>query len=312
MVAKIRVEEKLQPLPPRCGIRHPDPKTMSHSAVANASPVAVIGGGHMARSLVAGLRARGWPAAAIAVSEPRAEARADLARDFGIATHADNLAAARGATTWVLAVKPQSLPEVCVPLAALAQASRPLVVSIAAGVSTAQLARWLGPNLAIVRCMPNLPASIGAGATGMVGNAHVDAAAAAQAVALLGALGTTAWIDDEARMDAVTGVSGTGPAYLFLLAEAMQAAAQAEGLDAPTSRALIAQTLLGAARLLAESGEQPAELRRRVTSPGGTTEAAMAVFDAGGFVPLVGQAIAAATRRGGELSAALQLPVAAA
>jgi len=274
--------------------------------------LAVIGGGHMARSLVAGLRARGWPAASIAVSEPRAEARAELARDFGIATHADNHAAVRGASTWVLAVKPQSLPEVCLPLAALAQQARPLVVSIAAGVSTAMLAQWLGPGLAIVRCMPNLPASIGCGATGMVGNAHVDAAAAAQAGMLLGALGTIAWVDDESRMDAVTGVSGTGPAYLFLLAEAMQAAALAEGLEPETARALIAQTLLGAARLLAESGEPPAELRRRVTSPGGTTEAAMQVFTDGGFVPLVGAAIAAATRRGGELAAALQAPEAAA
>ncbi len=273
--------------------------------------LAVIGGGHMARSLVAGLRAQGWPAAAIAVSEPRAEARADFARDFGIATHADNLAAARGAPTWVLAVKPQSLPEVCAQLAPLACAQRPLVVSIAAGVSTAQLAGWLGADLAIVRCMPNLPASIGAGATGLVANAHVDAGAATRVEALLGALGTTAWIDDEAHMEAVTGVSGTGPAYLFLLAEAMQSAAITEGLAPDTARALIAQTLLGASRLLAESGEPPAELRRRVTSPGGTTEAAMAVFAAGGFVPLVRAAIAAATRRGGELAAALQAPEAA-
>ncbi|MGH8028357.1 MAG: pyrroline-5-carboxylate reductase, partial [Arenimonas sp.] len=207
--------------------------------------------------------------------------------------------------TWVLAVKPQSLPEVCAQLAPLARTARPLVVSIAAGVSTAQLAHWLGDGLAIVRCMPNLPASIGAGATGLFANAHVAADAAARVESLLGALGTTAWIDDEAQMDAVTGVSGTGPAYLFLLAEAMQAAAVDEGLAPETARALIVQTLLGAARLLAESGEAPAELRRRVTSPGGTTEAAMAVFSAGGFVPLVGAAIAAATRRGGELAAAL-------
>jgi pyrroline-5-carboxylate reductase len=262
----------------------------------------------MARSLVAGLRSRGWPAESIVVTGPRSQARAAFERDFGVATHADNLAAARMAMTWVLAVKPQSLPQVCAQLAPLAHGMRPLVVSIAAGVSTAQLAQWLGADLAIVRCMPNLPASIGAGATGLVANAHVDADAAARVEALLGALGTTAWIDDEARMDAVTGVSGTGPAYLFLLAEAMQAAAIHEGLAPDTARALIAQTLLGASRLLAESGEPPAELRRRVTSPGGTTEAAMAVFTTGGFVPLVGAAIAAATRRGGELSAALATP----
>jgi pyrroline-5-carboxylate reductase len=267
------------------------------------SRLAVIGGGHMARSLVAGLRARGWPAAHIAVSEPRADARAAFTHDFGVATHADNADAARSASTWVLAVKPQSLPLVCGGLADLAAARRPLVVSIAAGVSSVQIEGWLGAGLPIVRCMPNLPASIGAGATALFANAHVDAGARTRADALLGALGTTAWLEDEARMDAVTGVSGTGPAYLFLLAEAMQAAALAEGLAPDTARALIAQTLVGAARLLQESDVAPAELRRRVTSPGGTTEAAMAVFERGGFVPLVGAAIAAATRRGAELAA---------
>ena len=275
-------------------------------------PLAVIGGGHMARSLVAGLRARGWPAAAIAVSGPRAETRAAFADAFGVDAFADNRDAARFAPTWVLAVKPQTLPVVCDELADLARAHRPLVVSIAAGVSTMQLAAWLGDGVPIVRCMPNLPASIGAGATAMFANAHVDAAARARVEALLGALGTTAWLDDEAGMDAVTGVSGTGPAYLFLLAEAMQAAAVREGLDAATARALIAQTLVGASRLLQESGEAPAELRRRVTSPGGTTQAAMGVFDRGGFVPLVGAAIAAATRRGAELAAQVARPEATA
>jgi pyrroline-5-carboxylate reductase len=277
---------------------------------AGAEPVAVIGGGHMARSLVGGLLKRGWPAASIAVAEPLPAARAALADDFRVRVFADNAEAARCATTWVLAVKPQSLPEACAPLATLAAANLPLVISIAAGVPMARLAGWLGAGVPIVRCMPNLPARIGAGVTGLVANAIVAPGQVVRAEALLAALGATVWLDDEAQMDAVTALSGTGPAYLFLLAEAMQAAGEAQGLDAGTARALTVQTLHGSARLLAAETLDAAALRVQVTSPGGTTEAAMAVFEAGGFRPLVGAAIAAATRRGGELAAALSPPVA--
>jgi pyrroline-5-carboxylate reductase len=279
---------------------------MSLPSTDSPQRLAVIGGGNMARALVAGLLGRGWPAAAIAVAEPVPAAREALARDFGVAVHANNAAAAGLASTWVLAVKPQSLPDVCAGLAALAQASRPLVVSIAAGATTAQLGAWLGDTLPIVRCMPNLPAMIGAGATGLVANRYVSPAQAESARALLGALGATHWLADEGQMDAVTALSGTGPAYLFLLAEAMQAAGEAQGLAADTARALTVETLHGAARLLAESGEPPATLRERVTSPGGTTAAAMEVFAARGFQVVVAEAIAAAERRAGTLSAALR------
>ncbi|MGN6512332.1 MAG: pyrroline-5-carboxylate reductase [Lysobacteraceae bacterium] len=271
----------------------------------NASDtIAFVGGGNMARSLVGGLVARGTPAGRIRVAEPVAALREGLAREFGVAAFADNAQAAAGAATWVLAVKPQVMRAVCEALAPLAQAQRPLVVSIAAGITSTQLARWLGGGVAVVRTMPNTPALLGAGVTGLHANAAVDAPGRAAAEALLSAAGRTVWIDDEARMDAVTALSGSGPAYVFLLAEAMQAAGEAEGLPADAARILALQTILGAARMLIEGGEPAAELRRRVTSPGGTTQAALEAFEAGGFRALVARAIHAATERGRALSAA--------
>jgi pyrroline-5-carboxylate reductase len=266
--------------------------------------IAFLGGGNMARSLIGGLVARCWPAARLHVAEPHAPLREALVRDFGIVAHADNDEAAAAATVWLFAVKPQVLRSVAQALAARAQAQRPLAISIAAGITGAQLDRWLGGGQAIVRAMPNTPALLGAGATGLHANAAVDAAQRALAERLLAATGTTTWIDDEPGMDAVTALSGSGPAYVFLLAEAMQAAGEAEGLDPAAARALTLQTLHGAARMLVESGDAPAILRQRVTSPGGTTQAAIEAFEAGGFHALVARAIAAAAQRGRALSAA--------
>ena len=270
----------------------------------NPHTIAFIGGGNMARSLIGGLIARGTAVDAIRVSEPVDVLREGLARDFGIATTADNAEAAAPAGLWVLAVKPQVMRAVCEALAPLAQQARPLVVSIAAGITAAQLQRWLGGGIAVVRTMPNTPALLGAGVTGLFASAEVGANGREQAANLLASAGKTVWIDDEAKMDAVTATSGSGPAYVFLLAEAMQAAAEAEGLPAEAARTLVLETVLGAARMLTESGEPAAELRRRVTSPGGTTQAAIETFEAGGFRALVGQAIANATERGRQLSAA--------
>jgi pyrroline-5-carboxylate reductase len=263
-----------------------------------------IGGGNMARSLIGGLVARGQPAASIHVAEPHAPLREALAHDFGVRVHADNAEAASVAGVWVFAVKPQVMRAVAEALAPVAQRSRPLVVSIAAGITGVQLERWLGGELPVVRAMPNTPALLGAGATGLHANARVDAAQRTLAEGLLGATGITAWIPDEAAMDAVTALSGSGPAYVFLLAEAMQAAGEAQGLSAETARALALQTVFGAARMLVESGESAATLRERVTSPNGTTQAALETFEAGGFRQLVAQAIARAAERGRELAAA--------
>jgi pyrroline-5-carboxylate reductase len=269
----------------------------------NDSCIAFIGGGNMARSLIGGLVARGHDPARLRVAEPVAALREALTTDFGVAGFASAPEAADGAEVWLLAVKPQVLRPVCESLAALAQARRPLVVSIAAGITTAQIDRWLGGGQAVVRTMPNTPALLGAGATGLYATAQVAPPRRAAAEQLMQAAGITAWIDDEALMDAVTAVSGSGPAYVFLLAEAMQAAGVAQGLDADTARRLVQQTLLGAARMLSESPESAATLRQRVTSPGGTTQAAVETFEAGGLRALVASAVDAAARRGRELAA---------
>jgi pyrroline-5-carboxylate reductase len=277
---------------------------MPRSGHAQADAVAFIGGGNMARSLIGGMVSRGTDPTGIHVAEPVDALRDALARDFGVQVHADATAAAASAGTWVFAVKPQVMRAVCTGLADLARDTRPLSISIAAGITGTQLSAWLGGNAAVVRAMPNTPALLGAGVTGLHANAAVHADGRARAQALLATAGETVWIDDEALMDAVTAVSGSGPAYVFLLAEAMEDAARAQGLPADAARTLVTQTLLGAARMLTEAGEPPAGLRRRVTSPGGTTQAAIEAFEAGGLRALVADAIAAATLRGRELSAA--------
>ena len=276
---------------------------MSFPSIA-LPPVAFIGGGNMARALIGGMVRGGAAARDIHVSEPYAPNREGLAAEFGISTTEDNAAAASKATVWVLATKPQVLRDVCEALAPLAQAQRPLVVSIAAGITSSQLDCWLGGGIAVVRTMPNTPALLGAGVTGLYATAAASAAQKALADALLKPAGETVWIDDEALMDAVTAASGSGPAYVFLLAEAMQAAAETEGLPADAARTLVVETIAGAARMLKESGETATTLRQRVTSPNGTTQAALDAFAAGGFTPLVAAAVHAARKRGAELSAA--------
>lgn len=266
--------------------------------------LAFIGGGNMARSLIGGLLRTGAAASSIRVAEPQAQAREALAREFGVATFAENRLAAADAEVLLLAVKPQVMPALKAELRDVLQRQRPLLVSIAAGVRLDQLERWFGA-LPIVRCMPNTPALIGAGATGLCANARVSPPQKAQAQHILDAVGLTRWLDEEASMDTVTALSGSGPAYFFALVEAMEDAAVAQGMPLATARALAAQTCLGAGRMLAEGGEAPGELRRRVTSPNGTTQAALESFAADGLPRVVAHAIAAATRRGAELAAEL-------
>ncbi|GAB2523127.1 pyrroline-5-carboxylate reductase [Lysobacter humi (ex Lee et al. 2017)] len=267
------------------------------------APIAFIGGGNMARSLIGGLVAQGTPADTIRVAEPVAGLRDALAHDFGVRTFATAAEAATGAGTWLLAVKPQVMRTVCGELADAAS-RRPLVVSIAAGITAAQLDRWLGGGHAVIRAMPNTPSLIGEGVTGLYATPAVSATQREAAEGLLRTGGPTVWIDDEALMDAVTAVSGSGPAYVFLLAESMQAAAIRQGLPADTARLLVQQTIAGAAAMLVRSGEPADVLRTRVTSPGGTTQAAVESFQADGLEAVVDRAIDAATRRGRALSAA--------
>jgi len=273
-----------------------------------ANTITFIGGGNMARSLIGGLVAHGQPPESIHVAEPYAPLRAALAHDFSVQVHADNLEAADSGSVWVFAVKPQIMRPVAEALAEVAQRQRPLLISIAAGITSHQLERWLGGHLPVVRTMPNTPALLGAGATGLFANALVSGQQRHFAEELLKATGLTVWIDDEAHMDAVTALSGSGPAYVFLLAEAMQEAGEAQGLSEEAARALALQTIYGAALMLVESKEPASTLRQRVTSPGGTTQAAIESFEAGGFRELVSGAIAAATLRGLELSAANESP----
>jgi pyrroline-5-carboxylate reductase len=281
---------------------------VSVSAPKSAQSIAFIGGGNMARSLIGGLINTGIPKNQIAVSEPNSDLRTQLAEDFGIAVHASNVDAARHADVVVLAVKPQVMKTVCADLRDAVQSTKALVVSIAAGIRIAQLDAWLGGNVAIVRCMPNTPALIGAGATGLCANARVTQEQRKRAVNILDATGISRWVDDEKLMDTVTALSGSGPAYFFLLVEALEEAAVAQGLSRDVARELATQTCFGAGKMLRESDVAASELRRRVTSPGGTTQAALESFGADAFNAIVARAIAAATKRGGELSSQLDSP----
>ena len=264
--------------------------------------LAFIGGGNMARSLIGGLVQKGCDPKRISVADPSAEQRALLTGRFPVRTTANNLEASEGADVIVFAVKPQVLRAAAEGLVGQVRTRHPLIVSIAAGITEPDLRAWLGGDAAIVRAMPNTPALLGAGAAGLYANSSVNPDQRATAQALLEAVGTALWIEDESLMDAVTALSGSGPAYFFLLMELMEAAALELGLPAATSRELIQQTAYGAARMAQESGEAPATLRKQVTSPGGTTAAALSVFEEGKLSALVTRALTAARDRGRELS----------
>jgi len=268
----------------------------------SSARIAFIGGGNMARSLIGGLIRAGAEPASLTVGEPDSNLAQALVQKFGVAASAANADAVRDAAIWVLAVKPQVVKSVCESLRDTALARQPLIISIAAGIRVEQIEDWLGGDIAVVRCMPNTPSLIGAGANGLYANARASAEQRDQAERILQAAGTTAWIDDQALMDTVTALSGSGPAYFFLFVEALENAAVAQGMPRKTARALAIQTCLGAGRMLAEDGAAPAELRQRVTSPNGTTQAALDSFSADGFAAIVARAVAAATRRGREMS----------
>ncbi|MDO8697155.1 MAG: pyrroline-5-carboxylate reductase [Pseudomonas sp.] len=266
----------------------------------NSTRIAFIGAGNMAASLIGGLRAQGVAANAICASEPGAEQRSKVAAELGIQVFANNAEAIQGADLVVLAVKPQVMKTVCLELASSLQPGQ-LIVSIAAGIGCASLERWLG-NRAIVRCMPNTPALLREGVSGLYANAQVSAPQRQQAEQLLSAVGLALWLDNEQQIDAVTAVSGSGPAYFFLLIEAMVAAGEKLGLSPATALKLTQQTALGAARMALASDVDASELRRRVTSPNGTTEAAINTFQAGGFEALVEHALNAAAARSAALA----------
>jgi pyrroline-5-carboxylate reductase len=266
----------------------------------NTPRIAFIGAGNMATSLIGGLLAQGIAPASLCASEPGAAQREAVAASHGITLFAANADAVAGADIVLLAVKPQVMQQVCRDLAAHLHPDQ-LIVSIAAGISCASLSSWLGTRR-VVRCMPNTPALLRQGVSGLYANPEVSPAQRQQAEQLLGAVGMVIWLQDEQLIDAVTAVSGSGPAYFFLLMEAMIDAGVNLGLQRQTASMLTLHTALGAARMALESDVEASELRRRVTSPNGTTEAAIRSFQAGGFQALVQQALDAAARRSAELA----------
>lgn len=264
--------------------------------------ITFIGGGNMSTSLVGGLRARGVPAGDLCVTDVRGEQLERLQREFGVRTTTDNGEAVRDADLVVLAVKPQDMAAAAGSIAAEVAARRRIVVSIAAGIRLVDLARWLGPGVPVVRTMPNRPALIGAGITAACAGEHVTVAERAAVEQVLSTAGPLVWLGDESLMDAVTAVSGSGPAYFFLLIEALEDAGTALGLPRDTARRLAVHTALGAGRMAAEGPDDPATLREQVTSKGGTTAAALAVLEADGLRGTVAAAVAAAARRSAELA----------
>ncbi|MDX1452460.1 MAG: pyrroline-5-carboxylate reductase [Oleiphilaceae bacterium] len=267
--------------------------------------LAFIGAGNMASAIIGGLINTGYPAELIVATDPSPEKRAELSERLGVATTGDNLQAAAQSDLVLLAVKPQVLQSVAQELAP-GLGHQPLIVSIAAGIELAMLDAWLGGNLPMIRCMPNTPALVGEGASVLFANAQVSEQQRALASQLFEAVGMCEWIDDEQLMHGVTALSGSGPAYMFYLIEALQAAGEAQGLSASLARKLAAQTALGAARMVQQSELEPAQLKRNVMSPGGTTERGIAVLEEHDLPGLMKQVVTAASQRSVELGEALK------
>lgn len=266
-----------------------------------AHTLCFIGGGNMARSLIGGLIARGRDPKRMTVADPMQGQLDSLHQQFGVNGTMNNAEAASGADVIVLAVKPQEMRNVATVLAS-ALKQRPLVISVAAGIRAADIQRWSG-GAPVVRCMPNRPALQGCGMTGLFATTDVSAEHRRIAADLLSAVGRTLWVEREAQMDVVTAVSGSGPAYFFLLIEMLEEAGIALGLPADVSRQLAVETAYGSGRMAQESPESPAVLRQQVTSPGGTTDAALRVLETENVRAIFAAAIAAAARRSAELAA---------
>lgn len=256
----------------------------------------------MARSLLAGLIASGHPAELLWVSDVNSDTLSALSVQFNVNTTHDNQALIHAVDVLVLAVKPQIMEGVARLIAPILAQRQLLVISIAAGISQTSLSQWLGAETPIVRCMPNTPALVMTGATALFPNQHVNAGQRDLAETIMRAVGVALWVGDEGQLDAVTAVSGSGPAYFFLLMEAMERTALSLGLPSETARLLVLQTALGSAKIAMEAPNSPAQLRQQVTSPGGTTEQAILAFQQGGFAELVEKALHAARDRSIELS----------
>lgn len=263
--------------------------------------ITFIGGGNMANSIIGGLVAQGFDSKNIQVCDPVAETRMALEQNLGVVTTDDNRSAAAAAGTIILAVKPQIMAQVCQELRP-GLGHKPLIISIAAGIPLAKLATWLGDDLAIVRCMPNTPALVQAGASGLYANDHCSQEQRQLAETILSSVGIVEWLADEDLIDAVTAVSGSGPAYFFLFMEAMIDAGVGQGLSREAAANLAIQTCLGAGQLAKSSDVDVAELRRRVCSPGGTTLKAIESFEKNNVRGMVREAMQACALRAKEMA----------
>jgi pyrroline-5-carboxylate reductase len=275
--------------------------------INNIRRLAFIGGGNMAAALISGLTKRGIPGSRLVVADPSQDQLNRLVRDYGINVAADNAGAAQAAEVVILAVKPQQLRMVALGLAPHLQGN-PLVISVAAGIPHAALARWFGPQVPVIRAIPNRPALNGYGATGLYAPASVGAGTRALAETIMAAVGATVWVEHESQMDTVTALSGSGPAYFFLFMEALEAAAHERGLPIEIAHRLTLETAFGAAQMARDSADSLSTLRQQVTSKGGTTAAALEVLDAAGLRAIVAHAVAAADRRSAELAAEYGAP----
>lgn len=259
--------------------------------------IAFIGAGNMARALIGGLIAHGVDPSTMWATN-RSTAKLDsIAKDFAINIATDNNQAAAQADVLVLAVKPNQAAEVCRQLASTIANKQPLIISVMSAVSIEKLLTWLGGDYACVRAMPNTPASIGLGATGLFASMTVSDSQRQQADTIFHAVGITVWLSQESQIDAIVAVSGSSPAYIFLFMEAMQQAAGALGLSSTQAADLVKQTVLGAAQMAAETNVDVTALRKAVTSPGGNTEKAITVFEQGQLRQLVADAMTAACKQ---------------
>ena len=267
--------------------------------------IAFIGCGNLSTSLVRGLLASGYPKEKIWVTNRSAEKNQLLRDTLGVHAGEDNHEAAKQAEVIVLGVKPQQMQLLTKDVASIVQEKKPLIISVAIGISTEMLSNWLEGNLAIVRSMPNTPAIVSTGASGLYANAHVTELQKAFAESLHRAVGIAIWVDKESLIDVVAALSGSGPAYFFYMIEAMQSAAVKLGLPEKEAGELALQTALGASRLALESEDDVVTLRRKVTSPKGTTEQAIKVFDERQFPSMIEEGMRAAIVRAQELTASL-------
>ena len=264
--------------------------------------IAFLGCGNMGTSLISGLLANGHPASSLSGVDPDENQRRKLAERHELRVTAAIAEGVTGADVVVLAVKPQTVAAALAELRDALQGKRPLVLSIAAGIRTGTISRALGAACPVVRAMPNTPALLRTGATGLYAAADVSASQRETAARIMQAVGVAVWLDDETLLDTVTAVSGSGPAYFFLVVELLEKIAVDMGLSREQARLLSVETALGSARMLKETGEDATTLRQQVTSPGGTTEKALQAFREGGLEPLLRRALTACRDRSVELA----------